>query len=321
MWRSNNRRIVRWLWGLFLFAVALAIRFAVGHLHGANPVLTFYAAVLIASVLLGWEQALAVLALAVVTGTYLFLPPGMFLQPVGWVIVGGLNIAIIAALEGMARELAAANERQRLLFQELQHRVANSLQAASGALEIAQRRVEASSADAALILGEAAQRIASSADVHRRLNDPTLFSRDLGSILRDAVSSVINPFQIALAVDVEELDLSFEQMSNLTLLVIEAANNAQKHVFHRGLGSRFSVSLQAMSRDHAVLTVRDDGPGIAESFRSSGDEQGLGFRVIRGLTGQIGGRLTIMPGKGTALIVEFPLGPAKGPADRAASLP
>lgn len=306
-WRSGQPAINRWLAAAALFVVALSARIALGRLHGANPVITFYPAILLAALLLGWKQALVLLLLAVTAGAYLFLQPGMYLQPIAWIIVGALNIFIIAILEGAAGELAAANERQRLMFQELQHRVANTLQAACGTLEIAQRRMNNSPADAARLLEEAAHRLAASADVHRRLNDPALFARGLGSILPDAVTSVIDRHRVTVAFDIDDLELSFDQMSNLTLLVIEIANNAQKHVFHHNLGSAFSVSLKASPNHRAMLIIRDDGPGLLKSDDANGGDQGLGFRIIQGLTKQLPGTLSVTPGPGTEIVIEFPL--------------
>jgi cysteine sulfinate desulfinase/cysteine desulfurase-like protein len=63
--------------------------------------------------------------------------------------VGTLNIAIIIALKALTQELAEANERQKVLFQELQHRVADTLQSTIGKLEIVRRRMISSPAEAA----------------------------------------------------------------------------------------------------------------------------------------------------------------------------
>jgi two-component sensor histidine kinase len=93
----------------------------------------------------------------------------MYLLPIGWILVGGLNIAIIAALSVVADELVAANRRQRFLFLEVQHRVANTLQAVVGTLDVAIRRMASSPVDAIQLMENAAQRFAASADVHRRI--------------------------------------------------------------------------------------------------------------------------------------------------------
>ena len=98
-WRSKQSPMIRWLEVLALFATALAARLLLGTLYGGNPVLSFYPVLLLVSVLLGWKEAVAFLALSVTAGLYLFLPPGMYLLPVGWSFVGGLTIAIITALD------------------------------------------------------------------------------------------------------------------------------------------------------------------------------------------------------------------------------
>ena len=121
-WRSNQPALIRWLEAFALFGVALAGRVAFDALHIPIPFLTFYPAILFAALLLGWKEATFVLVASLSAGMHFFLPPGMSLLPIGWAFVGVLNIAIIVALKALAVELTEANERQRLLFRELQHR-------------------------------------------------------------------------------------------------------------------------------------------------------------------------------------------------------
>src|SRR5258708_3496109 len=133
-WGSTQPAIIRWLVVFGLFGFALVAGHAMGFLHGGVPWLIFFPVLLIVTAVFGWMEALVVLVLSVMAGVYLFLPPGMDLLPVGWVLVGGFSIGIIGALKSVAQELAAANERQRVLFQEMQHRVANTLQSVVGIL-------------------------------------------------------------------------------------------------------------------------------------------------------------------------------------------
>jgi two-component sensor histidine kinase len=231
----------------------------------------------------------------------------MYLLPVGWLFVGGLNIAIVTALSALAEELAAANRRQTVLFREAQHRVANTLQAVVGTLEVAKRRMISSPAEATKLMEEAAQRFAASADVHRRLSDVTPFQRSLRSILQDAVSSVIDRYSVSLRFDVEEVDLTFDQMRIISMLAIEAANNSQKHVFQQNRGSIFSVSLQALSDHRAMLAIRDDGPGLVQNADTKPKDKRFGFQISRDLAAELAGTFSVTPGNGTEIIVEFPV--------------
>lgn len=309
-WRSRHQA-VRWIGTVILYFAALAIRYNVGSVYGAVPAVAFYPAILIAFVLFGWRQCLALLLAFVITGVLLFLPPNTYLLPIGWTIVGSCNIAILAGLEQLLTALVRAHERQRLMFREMQHRTANTLQAASAKLRVARMQVDSDAAAAAQLLEDAADRIDASATVHRRLNDPSLFGRGLAPVLTDVVSSIIDVEQVDLTVEADDLPLSFNQMSVITMLVIELANNAQKHVFQPGLGTKFVVTLRHSTDDRATLVVRDNGPGPGQTAGDSPWENGLGQDIVHGLVEQLNGQLSTTPGCGTEFVVQFPLGRSK----------
>jgi two-component sensor histidine kinase len=298
---------IRWLMATALFGIALTIRFSLGPLHGAIPFLSFYPAILVAAVLLGWKEAIFVLVLSLSAGWYFFLPPGMMLLPAGWAFVGALNIAIIIALKALAQQLAEANERQRLLFQELQHRVANTLQATVGKLESVRRTIGSRPAEAANMLEEAIGRMSASAEMHRRLHDPAVFDNGLESMLQEVVATVIDQASVTVNLKVEELDLSLDQKSVIAMLVMEAAHNSAKHVFQRDLGSRFEVALQALPGHRAILRINDDGPGAADAGEERPSQQNLGMRILQGLADQIHGTLAAELDRGGKIMVDFPV--------------
>ena len=305
--RWRQPALTRWLAAAALFGVALTIRFSLGPLYGAIPFLSFYPAILVAAVLLGWKEAIFVLVLSLSAGWYFFLPPGMMLLPAGWAFVGALNIAIIIALKALAEQLAEAHERQRLLFQELQHRVANTLQATVGKLESVRRTIGSRAAEAANMLEEAIGRMSASAEMHRRLHDPAVFDNGLESMLQEVVATVIDQASVTVNLKVEELDLSLDQKSVIAMLVMEAAHNSAKHVFQRDLGSRFEVALQALPGHRAILRVNDDGPGAADAGDEQPSQQNLGMRILQGLADQIHGTLAAELDRGGKFMVDFPV--------------
>jgi two-component sensor histidine kinase len=278
-----------------------------GSASRAIPFLSFYPAILVAAVLLGWKEAIFVLVLSLSAGWYFFLPRGMMLLPAGWAFVGALNIAIIIALKALAQQLAEANERQRLLFQELQHRVANTLQATVGKLESVRRTIGSRPAEAANMLEEAIGRMSASAEMHRRLHDPAVFDNGLESMLQEVVGAVIDQASVTVNLKVEELDLSLDQKSVIAMLVMEAAHNSAKHVFQRDLGSRFEVALQALPGHRAILRVNDDGPGAADAGDERPSQQNLGMRILQGLADQIHGTLAAELDRGGKVMVDFPV--------------
>jgi two-component sensor histidine kinase len=305
-WRFRHPPVFRWLIAAGLFALALLVRVGLGRLHGANPVLAFYPVILLTATFLGWREAAFILILSVSVGAYVYLPPDLYLMPFAWLLVGSLNILIIATLKTVAQQLLLANDHQRVLFAELQHRVANTLQSTGGSIELARRQMSASPSRAAAALDEASRRVWAAADVHRLLHDPAMVRTALGSILHDAVASVIDPQRTRLVFDIDQPDLSLDQMSTITMIIIECAHNAQKHVFENGLGSMFSISLKAPCPGRGMLVIRDDGPGIGATPPLTGDQK-LGQKLIQRLAANLGATLSLTPGSGTEIVIAFPL--------------
>jgi two-component sensor histidine kinase len=192
------------------------------------------------------------------------------------------------------------------LFQELQHRVANTLQSAIARLHILRRTLETDPTETATFLDNAIQQMSASADIHRRLHDPQLFSNGPERMLRDVVGSVVDGSSVDPTFHIDELDLSLDQLSVIAMLVIEVSNNAVKHVFQPQLGSRLQVTLVALPGKRARLAIQDDGPGAANSRNSSPPGQKLGMRIIQGLAEQIEGSVAIKHDQGTEVVITFP---------------
>src|SRR5260370_42424058 len=94
-------------------------------------------------------------------------------------------------------------------------------------------------------------------------------------------------------------------MRHITMVVIEIANNAQKHVFGPKLGSHFLISLKALPEDQVMLYVKDNGPGWSQT--NAGDtDRTLGQTILKGLVDQLGGSLNVNSREGTVVSVLFP---------------
>jgi len=221
-----------------------------------------------------------------------------------WGVVGAVNVTIIISLKTLAERLAEANQQQILLFQELQHRVANTMQSTVNTLERIKRTITSDPAASANLLNQAIERMFVSAEIHRRLHDPALFDSGLEPILREVVATIIDQETVVVNWKIEKVDLSLDQMSVLAMLVLEIANNAAKHVFQRNLGSHFEVELRALPGRRVMLMASDDGPGVEDSE----EKQGLGMGILEGLVDQIKGKLTVKRDRGTTVRVDFPIG-------------
>jgi len=93
-------------------------------------------------------------------------------------------------------------------------------------------------------------------------------------------------------------------MTAVTLLVNESALNSAKHVFSRGLGTRFDVTLRREEAGRLKLTIRDDGPGMVAEV-NTGEGRSLGMGIMESFATQLGGSLEIASNAGMSLSVRF----------------
>ncbi|GLI92036.1 sensor histidine kinase [Methylocystis echinoides] len=307
-----------WLVALALFGVGLSTRLLLAPLLEGMKFLTFYPVVAAATLLCGWRQGVLVLALSTLTAWNLFFEPiGSFAIPdrrtggalIGFVIVGAFNVLIVGALRAAIQRADVAKNAQETLFRELQHRVANNLQLVVALLRNAQRNLR-NPVTAAEMLNEAEERIMVMSQLHRRLHDGSAYASGLEPLLQEVLANAFSGLPVVVHVDVEDAsELSIDQMTAITLLTNEAALNAAKHVFGKGLGSRFDVSLSRSATGRLHLRIADDGPGMGAEVVDA-NVKSLGMGIMEAFALQLGGSLEVVRNQGASLSVEFETGRA-----------
>jgi two-component sensor histidine kinase len=312
--RASIKRqgLLPWTVALAMFTASVAIRYPLSPFVEGMAFITFYPAIIAATLLCGWQQGTFVLLLSAFTGWYLFLDPTLAAkgpQSIGavavFLFVGGFDVLLVAALREAIRRLEIARAAQETLFGELQHRVANNLQLVVSLLRNAQRNLR-NPVLAAETLTDAEERILAMSQLHRRLNDGTAFTYGLNTLLREMLSNAFRDLPVTFQVDVSEdlPDLSIDQMTAVALLVNEAALNAAKHVFSKGLGKSFNVTLSKDESGRLHLTIKDDGPGMSAEVIDA-QARSLGMGIMESFAKQLGGPLEVGQDAGTSLSVEF----------------
>ncbi len=298
---------------MLLFCGSLAVRLALSPWLDAR-FLTFYPAIASAALVFGWTQGVLVLLLSAFAAWYFFLEPFTSFQVpdennvvalLSFLVAGGLIVSLGGAMREVIRRLEGAKRVQEELFRELQHRVANNFQMVLGTLRHARRKFseDAAAADAFV---EAEDRIWAMAQLHRRLHDGTAYVNGLEPLLNDVLTDVFSNMRVNVRVEIQiETNLSFNQMTALTLLVNEAAINAGKHVFAKGNGSSFEVSLREQNKGRLQLAIRDDGPGLDPLAIDDPKKLSLGMSIMRALAKQLGGQLQVVGVPGMTLRLEF----------------
>lgn len=216
-------------------------------------------------------------------------------------LVGAVNMLVDVS----ERKEAEAN--QRLLLNELNHRVKNNMQMLQGLLRSAQR--DCDSAEARAVLGDAAQRVAALAAAQQLLyreSKPETF--DCQSFLEAVCASSQQAFSAGISVvfDSGHCELPNSSAMPLAIILNELLTNAAKYGTPDGEGT-IEVSLQEQG-NAVVLTVEDDGPGFEPSVLRGRRSSGLG--LVQGMVRQLGGTFEVEVGQGARCIVAFPKSPS-----------
>ncbi len=200
-----------------------------------------------------------------------------------------------------------------LLLQELQHRVANSLQIIASVLLQSARRIP--SQETRDHLYDAHSRVMSVATLQQQLAASHLGDVALRAYFTElcqsiGASMIRDPDRMRLEVNADDGVASADVSVSLGLIVTELVINALKHAFRAGQAGRIVVSYQADGLDW-TLSVADDGIGMPKD-RASG-KVGLGTSIVDALAKQLKARVVIAKsGPGTSVSIVHENAPALG---------
>jgi len=180
-----------------------------------------------------------------------------------------------------------------ILLQEIQHRVANSLQIIASVILQSARRVQ--SEEARGYLTDAHSRVMSVATLQRQLAASRLGDVELRSYFRQLCESISASMirdrgQLILEVDVDESLVRAEVSVSLGLVVTELVINALKYAFPGGRPGRIVVSYRSRGADW-TLTVSDNGIGMPKDPASL--TPGLGTSIVTALANQLRARVQL----------------------------
>jgi two-component sensor histidine kinase len=180
-----------------------------------------------------------------------------------------------------------------ILFQELQHRVANSLQIIASVLMQTARRVP--STETKGYLYDAHNRVMSVAALQRQLAASSFGDVELRAYfteLCDSIGASMIPDCDKLKLDVTSDDgLATPDVSvSLGLIVTELVINALKHAFPEGRSGHIQVRYETHASDW-TLSVRDNGVSMPTGALPA--KAGLGTSIVQALAKQLGAEVTV----------------------------
>ncbi len=219
------------------------------------------------------------------------------------------DISAIRQSDSDLRAAAAANEalvrEKEVLLQELNHRVANSLQIIASIMMQRVRNVQ--SEETRGHMRDAHHRVMSIAKLQRMLASTATNEVKLRPYLTDLCASIgasmiADPDKLTLTVIADDSVMNPEQSVSLGLIVTELAINSLKHAFPDVTQSgKIEVNF-ASSETGWVLSVADDGAGLPKDH--AGAKPGLGTGIVNALASQLVAEVTVTDADpGTAVTV------------------
>jgi two-component system, sensor histidine kinase PdtaS len=190
-----------------------------------------------------------------------------------------MNVTLLLEKDGLLRERA-------ILLDEMQHRIANSLQIIASVLLIKARAVK--SEETRLHLHDAHNRVMSLAAVQLHLQS-SLGDVDVGPYLTKlceslATSMIREGRALALEVTADAAVITSREAVSLGLVVTELVINALKHAFPAGRDGLIAVEYR-VDPTGWTISVGDNGVGMAADRTLA--KAGLGTSIVQGLAKQL----------------------------------
>lgn len=213
------------------------------------------------------------------------------------------RIKILADTIGSMRHLV---EQKKVLAEELNHRVRNSLQLINGMLS--KQLHETTDESSRQGLKAIVRRVFTLAHVYEQLLTSGLARNvDFCEYLRSLCINLVevqgaSADTVKIKIECSSIMLDLDTVTSLGIIVTELVTNSFDHAFPAGVGL-ISIALRKQPMAKVmIMTIRDDGPGFVPALESK--RHGLG--LVRRLCEQIGGSATLKFDRGAVWEIAIP---------------
>ena len=226
---------------------------------------------------------------------------------------GGSHTTILLGIEDVTRQRILEREKDELLrqkemlFEELQHRIANSLQIIASIILMKARAVQ--SEETRIHLQDAHKRVISVAAVQKQLHASGIsgsieIAPYLSRLCETLATSMIGDSRpILLKVVGEGGRATSRQAESLGLIVTELVMNALKHAFADEKAEGQITVTYDMAGANWKLSVSDNGIGKPDGVFAQG-KAGLGTGIVKALSQQLNAQVETLSGpEGTTVSI------------------
>lgn len=207
--------------------------------------------------------------------------------------------------EEQARQALVENE---VLVKEVHHRVKNNLQIISSLIDLQINKIDDPKALEAF--ADNRNRIFTLALIHENLYDnKQLANIDFSTYVNGLIQMLNDVYNgdsrgIELTLELEQINLGIDAAVPCGLIVNEIVSNALKHAFAKGQTGILGLKLRYGQENEILLDIWDNGSGLPAEMNLE-QPNTLGLRLIKTLTGQLGGKIELKDRDGTRFELRF----------------
>lgn len=211
------------------------------------------------------------------------------------------------ALEANNIEIARRDKEKEILLKEIHHRVKNNLQIISSLLSMQTRSlVDHNVIDA---VKESQSRVKTMALIHERLYQIDDLTRiDMKDYFEQLSSFLSQTYktdkEIKIDIDAENISLDIDTAVPLGLITNELLSNALKYAFKDTDQGQIQITIVHDKSSGYLLVISDTGSGLDKNLDIE-KSTSLGLRLVRTLTRQINGKLSVQSDAGTVFSITF----------------
>jgi two-component sensor histidine kinase len=212
------------------------------------------------------------------------------------------------ALQQALEQIKSSLHEKEVLLKEIHHRVKNNMQVITSLLSLQSKTIVDKHALA--VFQDSQNRVKSMALIHETLYQSKDLSRiNFAEYLQKLVAHVsrsyrIRPDAVKINVKVDNVSLPIDTAVPCGLIINELASNSLKYAFPADTGGEVNISFGHADARY-VLRVSDTGVGLPADFDPERGKS-LGMKLVRMLTGQLGGEMECRNGTGTTFEITFP---------------
>lgn len=198
-------------------------------------------------------------------------------------------------------------DEKEWLLKEIHHRVKNNLQTVISLLNSQSAYLENDMALSAIKNSQ--HRIHSMSLIHQKLyNSENISTINMPNYIKELVEYLRDSFslgqRIRFEVKIDPLELDVAHAVPLGLILNEAITNSIKYAFPDDRTGMIYITLETIAENEYLLTISDNGIGFDLNLNNT-KANSFGMSLIKGLTDDLDGKLTMENNNGTILKIEF----------------